>query len=216
MAPATCQADIVPALACCPPVCSPESLGLSTWVNQTGGFHCVTRANFRSASCSGCSVCFLSILYSKAGFSDTHPQGNSKCREGWSASRVWWMAVLGRVFRGCLGSSLQLPWPLSLRLSCLLTTWLEGKGKGPTDSFAQAYLTWFSGLLGTVGETWAGDSGSVVCPTSGPPLSWDSLCTSFLRPKEINIVPIVHSQLLRQSLWMFKVLIKCSIKCYFK
>lgn len=39
----------------------------------------------------------------------------------------------------------------------------------------------FGGLLGTVGGTWAGDSGSMAGPTSAPLLSWHNLSTSFFK-----------------------------------
>lgn len=103
-----------------------------------------------------------------------------------------WLSSEG--FSGAIWKVLSSSHDLSLcSFHCLLTAQTEGAGgRGPTDSFGQAYLIWFGGLLGAVGEIRAGDFGSVVSPTSVPLFSWHSLCTSFIRCEEVNS-PYCHS-----------------------
>lgn len=87
MGPGTCPSDIVPALACCLPACSLEeslTLLVHTWSvhldEPDQRCHGVMCTSFHSTSCSGC--CFLSILRSKADFSDSAGEALDSGRRG--------------------------------------------------------------------------------------------------------------------------------------
>ena len=80
----------------------------------------------------------------------------------WSSvqERVMGTALLRRLLR-LFGKFFTAPLSLSLLVKKTARGWRQN-----TNSLVKLIQSGFGGLLGTVGETWAGDSGSVVGPTS--------------------------------------------------